>query len=572
MMLIGLLAVVISNIPLFSSQVTVNWDALDSIWPFMRWYGSALRSGYFPDFFPNIFSGFPVGSEILVGPYNVMYLGLAYAFPNSTLSINLVYLTTQILIYLIAYGIGKSYRFDPVVNMAFGLSIVASGYVIGHASHFSHLQAAVSLMGCFLSMRLAQTGSAKSAALIMFLAVYHACTSAYVQDIVFGAQLLIPYWAYIYYVKKDTRRSMGIVLLAGLLGLLISSPSILHFYSLFSQSLRYGGQSPEGAMQGSLSTSSLLNFFYPIWRMGYGEPTMERFHLLFGSTLFILLGFLYAIYRKIDRNKILLLLFFAFILILLALGKNSIFPLRMWLAENFYIYRTGKYPSAEHRGIALFLLGLISAFGLNWLFQKFQKLKLWFFLAILVDFISVKYFLSEYQYHNIPVGQIKNPVELFQVEFGPADQHLIDRPRNCNKTLDNITAIVIERNLLAPSNFYWSGYESMSNAKYENEKIEFSSIICGPSRLWNSSDLSSRNYQLKLYSPSKIIFEVGDGGNSSNASKLIWSDVYDQFWELTINGKSAAIEAGPANLRVFTAKSGDLITMIYRGPLTRIWR
>jgi hypothetical protein len=568
-LIIGLLLISLANSALFSAKTTVNWDALDSIWPFMRWYGSALHAGYFPDYFPNIFSGFPVGAEILVGPYNLLYLSLSYAFPDSTLSINLLYLISQCLVFALVFFIGKTYKFDPIVNLYFGFSIVASGYIVGHASHFSHLQSAVSLLACFLSLRLSQSGSLKTAFVLMVITVYHACTSAYVQNIVFGAQILAAYLLYTLYYDKKNLKAYLYLLLAILLGVLISLPAIWHFYSLFSKSLRFIGQSPEAAMQGSLSVSSLLNVFNPIWRMSYGEPTMERFHLIFSSSFLIVIGIIYSFHKKMNRTWVLLILLVILFLVLLALGKNSFLPIRLWLAENFYIYRTGKYPSAEHRGVALFLLGLISAYGANIFMQYLPKLKYIFLIFIVFDFFIVKYLLSDYQYHTAAEGEIKKPIKLFQAEYKFSDQYLIDTPRNCNPNQDSITPILIERNFLAPANFYWSGYESMSNAKYEEEKFNYQKIICGPSRLWNYSNLSPRNYKLELYSPGSIEFIVGD---DLLEGKLIWSDVYDEFWNLAINGKSAQLIAGPANLRLFSAKSGDRVTMTYRGPLTRLWR
>lgn len=95
----GIFVILLANAPLFTTRVKVNWDAFGEMWEYFRWIGSSLREGYFPDFFPNILLGYPIGANIQAGVYNILYIVAAYTFPDSVLSINYVYIITQATIF-----------------------------------------------------------------------------------------------------------------------------------------------------------------------------------------------------------------------------------------------------------------------------------------------------------------------------------------------------------------------------------------------------------------------------------------------------------------------------------------
>ena len=190
--LVGILLIVLANVKLFTTKVTVTWDAFDEMWIYFRWFGSSLRQGYFPDFFPNIMSGYPIGSNIQAGTYNIFYLAFAYASPDSVLSINLVYVITQMVIFGLGYAIGKSYDLSSLSRIYLGLALTASGFVIGHASHFSYLATACGLLGCFWGLRMALLNRSPAAFFALFVSVYHMFTAGYPANILFGAQWRCP--------------------------------------------------------------------------------------------------------------------------------------------------------------------------------------------------------------------------------------------------------------------------------------------------------------------------------------------------------------------------------------------
>lgn len=566
----GLVLVLLMNIDLFTSKKVVRWDAFDEMFNYFRWLGSSLRQGYFPDFFPNVMSGYPIGSNIQAGTYNVLYLAFAFAFPDSVLSANLVYVATQALIFLLSYWIGKSYRFSHLGCMYLALALIASGFVVGHASHLSYLATACGLLGCFLGLRLSLVGQRKAAFFLLFLSTYHLFTAGYPANILFGAQCLAVYWVYLIATVPSARGALLLAAAGAIAGLAVSAPAIAHFLNLLQLSPRGDGLDIDTVLSGSLPSYSLLNFLYPTWEMRFSEPTMERFHLLFVSVPLIL----FAVWRAVSLRKgstILVMLTIALLLVLLALGKNSPIPIRVWLAEHFFIYRTGRFPSGEHRGIALFLLALISTFGLEYVSAKWPKAKRLLLIIVVLDFLIVMSSLRPMRIVSND-DEYRGVVPLYLAKFEAGTQALLDASRDCRADGENwtLTAIGVQKDL-APDRFYWNGYVGLRDHIYDVERDQSREILCGPSRLWHVPTRRPGAYELVVYTPGFIKFRIS-GSQDTSESEYVWADYNDGLWKLKVNGQESPLTYGPARTRSFMAASGDVIEMTYAGPLSRLWR
>jgi hypothetical protein len=567
----GLLLVFLANIPLYTKHRTVRWDAFDQWWNHFRWMGSALRQGYFPDFFPHILSGYPLGAEIQAGVYNLFYLFAAWSFPDSVLSINLVYVASQIAVYGLGYAIARTYALDPLSSAYLGLALTASGFVIGHASHFSYLTSAVGLLGCFLSIRLAAQGRGPAAGIAALLSVYHVLTAGYPAVVSFGAQCLVGYWVFTFAAKDAHRKPLLGVVLGVIGGAVLASPAIFHFAWFVAQSERGDGLMVGDVLSGSLPLYSLANLVFPIWEMRYGEPTMERFHLLFVSAPLVLLALWLAIGERHRRSVVIVSLLSAILCTLLALGAHDPLGLRGLLAEKFFLYRAGRFPSGEHRGVALFLLALVSAIGLDWLLRRPIRYRRALVAFIAVDFLIVMYALKPMRASK-PNERYRGDVPVYQASLSPREQGILDSPRNCTPDGDYWagTALTVQRDL-APAAFYWSGYVPLSSARYLSEREANADILCGPSRLWRADRRTPVSYRLRTYQPGRVEFDVTDDALDRDL-QLVWSDFDDGLWQLRINGANADLEDFSAGLRSFHARSGDRVEMIYAGPLTRWWR
>lgn len=355
------------------------------------------------------------------------------------------------------------------------------------------------------------------------------------------------------------------------MGAVLSLPALWHFLHQIQQSQRGEGLDIETALSGSLPRYSLLNFGFPIWRMWFSEPSMERFHLTFIGFPLVAIAIWQAVFSNKHRNQILVWLALVFLFTVLALGKNSPLPLRTWLTEHFFAYRIGRFPSGEHSGIALFILALISAFGLQQVREWFRDKDFLFTAIIVLDFLLVICGLNYMRYSDTP-PQYQNTVPRFKILFNRDEQGLIDAPRNCVPDGEKwtVTALRQQRDL-APFKFYWNGYANLRDKAYEHDRNQVSNIVCGASRLWLAKEQSPCEYELIAYTPSYIAFTVR-GGYTNTMTKLIWADYDDGFWKLKINGGIRNFEATPAKLRGFYAMPGDRVEMVYTGPLTRLWR
>lgn len=471
--------------------------------------------------------------------------------------------------------IGRTYALDPLSNFYFGLALVASGFVIGHAEHFSYLATAVGLLACFLSIRLALANQNTPAFFLAVIGVYHALTAGYPTNIIFGAQCLLLYWLYLFATEKSAKRSLLLIPCAMLLGTLLSLPTLWHFLHQVQQSTRGDGLDIETALSGSLPCYGLLSFIFPLWKMKFSEPSMERFHLIFVSFLLTLTAVWVAIVFQNGRKQIYTWLTLTFLFTILALDKNSPIPIRTWLAENFFIYRIGRFPSGEHRGMALFLLALASAFGLQWLQQQLsQNNKNILITIIVLDFLLVMYGLHYMRFSTVPKNY-RDTVPRFQIAFNSNDQALLDAPRNCTPDgpIVDWETIIAQQRDLAPTKFYWNGYANLRDKTYELDRNRISEIICGPSRLWlyETKLPYPYKYDLITYTPGYIKFIIRSG-NPGLKSKLIWADYNDDFWTLKVNGRATTFEVVPAKLRGFYGMPGDVVEMVYEGPLSRLWR
>lgn len=569
--MLGVLAVLAVNVELFTTRVAVKWDAFDEMWTYFRWLGSSLRQGYFPDYFPHIMSGYSLGANIQAGTYNIFYLAFAYAFPDSVLSINLVYLASQLVIFGLGYAIARSYRLDPPASLYLGLALTASGFVIGHASHFSYIATACGLLGCFLGIRMAVLDRRVPAFVVIFLSVYHMLTAGYPTNILFGALCLGTYWIYLLIAVGPARRSLLVAAAAAAAGGIVGIPAIWHFAHLIQLSPRGAGLDVATAMSGSLPPYGLLSFLVPVWKMGFSELTIERFHLVFMSFPLLACAVWAACTKAMDRKRILILLALAILMTVLALGKYSPLPIRVWLAEHLFFFRSGRFPSGEHRGIALFLLALISAFGFQLVQQRWPRKKI-LISILLLDFLIVMIGLRGMRFGGIDESY-RGTVAQYKAGFNAGEQPLLDNPRDCTPDGPSwqSTAIEAQRNRLAPANFYWNGYVGLRDKAYDDERDNAREIICGPARLRYARDHAPRPYELVIYTPGYVKLKIGNEAEQTS-DQHIWAEHNDGLWRLKINGISSSFSKGPANLRSFNAKGGDIVEMTYAGPLSRLWR
>jgi hypothetical protein len=561
---LALLVVLATNLRAFSRNSSITWDARDEMWFFFRWMGACLREGTFCTWMPNILSGYPFAANVQLGAYNPLYLLFAWAFPDSALSINLLHLMLLMLLASVFYFIGLRLLKDSLVAGVFALMLLASGFVIGHASHFSYLSSVLALALCYWGLLELERARVLRASMLVLMGVFHGATAGYPAILVFGAQVLGVAFAVSLWRRRFRLRSLAPLVVSAALGLVLALPALLHFLNQLKLSPRGAGLSVEQVLAGSLPATSFWNFLWPFLGMGPEMPgavdfTMDRFHLLATTPVLVLAGLWFG--RRSRVAWTLLALAVAFWV--LALGKNFPLPVRAWMAELSGLYRFGRFPSGEHRFFALFTFALLAGFGLKALLKR-SRSRLWvqrlLVGLIVLDFVAVSGVLVGRRYMRLPEN-LRGDLARFQVHYGPADQAKIDRARGCPFN----GAWEFDQRMTPPDLFSWWGIPNFLNVSYAGGLQEMKWALCGPSRLWDFEARVPQAYTLEEYSPHTLRFRV----NVDKALVLLWADTTDGLWALRVNGEAHEFYSVPASLRGIRlpAAGSYLVEMKYRGAL-----
>lgn len=580
--LLGLLMVLIANTRSFSTNSAVNWDARDEMFFYFRWMGSAARAGFFPDWIPNIVSGYPIGANPQAGLYNPLYWLFFLAFPDSVLSINLLYLFFQLAIFSSAFILFYCFRFNLVLCLIGALSVIANGFVTAHASHFSYLSTYWSWLLCFLGLAFAQRKHSGLAFMLLVIGSFHMATTGYPALWISGAQVFILVWLFLLIRHNLNLRQSVPVVIGGILGLVLAIPALWHFTNQLALWPRREGVGVEELLANALPKSAFWNFWWPYMDMGSVKGrvdfTMDRFH----NSLFLAIGFLIALlslfwsssWRKKSISLFIPFSILGFILAVLSSGDNWGFSLKRLMAENLFFHRVSRFPSGEFRGFALLALSLASLSFVAFITPRFtDRVKKALLAFAILDFFIIMAVTLGLRFMRLP-EDMRGKQVLFQIVYELEHQFLIDAPRGCpfDKRHE------FDQRLTPPNRFSWNGYTNLYPEAYSKDREFFRWALCGSSRLWNMKTKEPHPYDLIVYSPSEIIFNLNFQADDQKSLHLLWADVTDGFWQIEINGKNAAFAPqSQASMRSFFIQGTNSINryqvrMTYNGPLSRLWR
>lgn len=575
----GFALIILGNLRAFSLRSGVTWDARDEMFFYFRWLGSALREGVWAEFNPHVGAGYPVGANPQSGTYNPLYLFFAWAFPDSILSVNLLYLTLQVALFGAGFLLFFELGFLEVTSVVSALALVASGFVTSHASHFSYVSSALAWTVAFAGLAFLRRGHAGLGVLAVALGVAHLCTAGYPAIWVFGAQVfVIVGLAMLFFgVERGARLKFAVRAVGGgLAGVGLGLPALLHFVGQLKLSARAGGLPVDQVLQGSLPAAAWWNLLVPYLPMGQVpggvDVTMMRFHALGVTVPLALLGALAVPKLSGHARTLWSLTLAAFVVCtVLAFGDHSGLGWRRWLAEHVFLYRAGRFPSGEHSYFAtLFCVGLAAVGGervwRRWRGSRRGRRAVAAIVAL--DFLAILFVTMPVRYMQLP-QDLQGHLARFKVFYGAGDERELNAPRGCpfdpNAEFD--------QRLTPPNRFSWDAYANLQPAAYVNERENLRWALCGPSRLWAWDERQPWPYELSVYAPHRIEWTAAVPASK----KLLWADVDDGRWRLFVNGEPREMPPGPARLRVidlsqFTAGERVRIEMSYRGPLTRLWR
>lgn len=557
---ISLFLILIIMAPVLCSEYTIKWDAYDAGLPIFIWMGSALRQGLFPGHFPYIFNGYPLAGDVQSGVYNPYVILSSFLFPNSTYVLNFLYLLIQLTTFVNFYYIGLFLFKDRWVSSFFSVSILFSGFMIGHSEHFTFTIVVVAFSLCLLSFIQAYKNHFLYSFLLAFFGSIHFTTFSYPTLTIssFICFLLIT----VYWIPKEKNlrsflKKMSPILLGLVFGLLYSSSALYYALQTLSLSTRSEPISLDLHLAGSQHPTSLLNLLFPFLIYSKGiDISMDQFHLLLISPL-LLITLLVKIYRGEWRQLGIakrtgiwcgtaLLIF-----VLLNLGKYSPIPLRPLLAQ-WSPFRMGRFPGSNFNFQALILLAFFSARTLQYLFQRWSWTPSMKFLFLILIFFDAHWIYSSKRNLIYFKPHPKVPVQSLKVIYQPHDQKLLDENKYCPPVQSNQPIYIDTNNdLLFAGYFKASGYSPLYFQDYVNHFNELRWALCQPGRLWRVEDKKRVHYQLISYSPRQIelIMNLSKGAHVDDL--YLWSEVNTGYWTLYINDQETPFVRGVGALRYF---------------------
>ncbi len=569
---LGLVLIGLTLIIYLNPRRTVAWDAVDYWFPYFSWIGQCLRQGYWGDFFPKTFSGYPLGGDMQVGIVNPLFLLGSYLFPFTTYNVNFIYSVLSILHYVLGFLIAKKCGLRDAGAFCFGILALANGYFIGHSEHLSFLTTSLSFLLYTYGFACAyRDESFRKLFLLFFLGAFEGFSCGYPGVLLFHAITYIGTSIYflITYPKLFKKLFLSISL-ASSLALIILLPHLYHAFREIGLSTREEGVSIDLTMSNSMPIYSFLRFFAPFWNWSDGtiDVSMDRVHLLILSPIFLYFGIraLPALFHaKHSRRRYCFLAFLFLSMTIWMLGDHFVIPFRRFAGEHFKLFRMSRFPCSEMHYQWLLFVAAITALGFQSFYEKSKSglfkieilnrrnVVLGFFSF---DFLLTTLLLAHFRITDSPTKDLPNGIH-FDVSYDASTQAAFDKPRKCKLSFEAE---------IAPKDFglgisSWWGFSSLVSKKYQAERDSMRELICAQGRLF---DLKSRvpvEYSLVSASPGRVEFTL-----NSNVSKtlfkeglvtLIWTETTDGFWKVYVNGQERDLRLGPAQLRVFDVLPSD---------------
>jgi hypothetical protein len=568
--------VVAASAPLLTTLRSVRWDATDGALPAFRWIGSCLREGSLCEYFPNVFSGYTIAGQPEFGFYNVVYLAIAFLFPDSVLSINVLYLLLQCAEFLLCFRLGRRLSIEPIGCLALGLSVVASGFFVGHAEHLSYLTSAVSATMIVSGLLDLSSGHSKPGCVLIAAGCYMLGSAGYPALMFSIALVAAALFAYELTRVPNKARMAGLTVGAVFVGALGAAPALLHFWSSLQRSNRFQGLTVAEVMGGSLPLYSLANFLLPSWHWPVSasatDVSMDRLHLLhlapwvLAATL-VVRGLRSAAWPHAIASRAKFWTGLTVVFLVLSLGSNSPLPVRQWLAEQWMVFRLGRWPGAEYIFFVQFFTAILASAGVAAVSSRLGVGQRAITVVLAVDFFVVMAATSGLRFQET-TDDTRGTLPRFKVVYEAADETLLREPRDCPDT-----SKWSADHTLAPSRFSWWGYSPLLPESYVREMKSVAFALCGGPRLWDAATRRPVPFTLLRYSPSlvSIRFDVPEGTRD-----LLWAESADPYWRLSVNGLPVRFAPGSADLRYFSLPPGTSgsveVNMEYLGPLSRLWR
>jgi hypothetical protein len=312
----------------------LKWDMVDQYFPWRYHVISCLRAGELPLWNPYNFAGYPIHADPQSGAW-YMPLWLFSLFGNYTSHANAV----EVFIHIWLAGVGmylltrRLYGNHNIALIA-GASYIGCGLLVGNAQHFTYIISACWLPFVLLYFvkTIQDKGYKNPLVLALFLWLFF--TGGYPAFFIITVYILAA--AFIFYWIKNRAETKALLLksgLAGLVFLLLSSPSIISFALYWNDTTRSNGLSLADALFGPFRVQDVQSFFNPMLSAIKKENTGTDLSMMNGYFGLIPLVFVLLIipfYKQLTKRDWFIIAV-TFICLLAAFGDTFFIPVRQFL-------------------------------------------------------------------------------------------------------------------------------------------------------------------------------------------------------------------------------------------------
>src|SRR6266851_5082872 len=353
--------------PLFSSDASIQWDAVDVHYSSQKYFADSVRTGKLPFWTPYIFSGFPFLSDPQVAGWYPLN------WPFFLIGITPRGIQFELLLHALLACLGAflflqrfvSHRAAAMVGaLAYGLS----GFFAEHSSHVGMFCTAAGLPWLLLCFdRALETAPVRNTILAgivggtMILAGhFQVALYSFTALGLFAIAKLIER-------PKSAARLLSILAGAAAISLLLSMIQTLPGLELAAQSIRSGANYAT-SHERVLQPSALLNFFWPnatgVFNHEGGQGITDASYYLYSGFLLIPLAAI-GLKNKTLRIPGMLL---------------TVLPLWYMLGPAGGLYRLGAIVPGLHRVrapvhflfVAVLGLAMLAAAGTAWLLERWK--------------------------------------------------------------------------------------------------------------------------------------------------------------------------------------------------------
>jgi hypothetical protein len=384
--------------PLFDSQTSIQWDAVDVHYSAQKYFADAVREGHLPHWTPFVFSGFP----FLADPQTAAWYPLHWPFFLAGITPRAIEWELALHAFL---ALGGTYLLARRLTRDHRLALIAavfyagSGFFAGHSSHIGIFETAALLPWLLWSAlrALDESGTFFITGMIggLIVLIGHFQTALYC----FCALALFAIAR-----RAPWKRAAGLLIVATLAAILLGAIQILPGLELTAQSERANANyhsSTDGVLKpAALATLAIPNFYGAASGTYSGPPDITQYYFYAGMLLAPL-----AVIGILKRPRLVPLVLIAPAL-WYAFGPSAGLYSLLTLLPGL---RSVRAPVHVWFVIALGL-ALAAASGAAWLAERFRKP--WITIAVLI--VSV----ADVWYWNMADNQLAYSSTSFAEKYG----------------------------------------------------------------------------------------------------------------------------------------------------------